>query len=170
MRFICPFLFFVLSGILGQAEEIQYTKVGPWSIVAITNADGTLNRCAAHLPGPQGFLRIAVSPNMKNWALSIPGNTPQMKLKPGPVWGETLWEYPGGHTGMGRLFDHNGSNRASTKLEAGDIKELRTATSLSVKLSDRQDPCDRCPSVNYVWQPKEISKALATLPACIKAN
>ena len=170
MRFICPLSLFLLSAFLGLAEEIPYTKVGPWSIIAITNADGTLNRCTAHLPGAQGALRIAVSPNMKSWALSIPGNTPSMKLKPGQVWGETFWEYPTGHSGLGRLFDHGGSNRASTKLNLEEVKELRTATSVSVKLSDRKDPCERCPAINYVWQPKEIGKALAALPACIKAN
>jgi hypothetical protein len=156
-------------GIAAYAADIPYKKVGAWSVIAITNNDGTLNRCTIHQNGPQGFMRIAVTPDMKKWSFSIPGNGPQMKLRPGKVWGEPNWEQPHDSI-LGRLFIHDGSARAWTDLNGGDLSELKTATGISVKLNDRADPAGNTPNITYRWPAKDIRLALAALPGCLKAN
>lgn len=164
------FLAVMFWGIAAQAADVEYTKVGAWSIRAITNNDGTLNRCSLHLNGPQGVLRIAVTPDMKVWTVSVPADGPQMKLRTAKVWGEPNWEQPHGPSIIGRLFNNDKGMRAWTTLTKGDLQDLRTAKAISIKITDRENPTETSPSIMYNWPTRDLGRALAALPACVKSN
>jgi hypothetical protein len=173
MKLILLWALLLLLGFTAKAADVEYKKMGPWSIRKITNADGSLNQCAMHLDGPQGFLRIASRADMKIWTLSIPGSTPSFKLTPGgkaAAFG-AIHTPEGGISATLYIFTlDDKAGRASMVIEDEDLQRLRRAPRIDVTLYRGQEACSDCPKRDHGWDLKSTVEAMAAIPACLKNN